>query len=144
MASIASGKNCDVTYKCLWVFVLSFLNRFQISFSTKKHFIVLSHHSSSIVYIKTDDLQVDCCSIILKVNAQFIFLCNTQKLSVTVLLHKNFKKHCEKKSNCVFLQLRWRKLLKVTAFVIFPTSIMVLFETIKDSKVTFWTNCVFL
>ena len=49
-------------------------------------------------------------------------------MSVTVLLYENFKKHCHKKSNCVFLQLSWRKLLKVAAFIIFPTSIMVLFE----------------
>ena len=41
---------------------------------------------------------------------------------------ENIKKHCHKKSNCVFLQLRSRNLLKAAAFVIFPTSIMILFE----------------
>ena len=42
--------------------------------------------------------------------------------------HENIKKHCPQKSNCVFLELGRRKLLKVAAFVIFPTSAMVLFE----------------
>ena len=41
---------------------------------------------------------------------------------------KILKSTFTKKSNYVFLQLRWKKLLKVAAFVIFPTSIMVLFE----------------
>ena len=41
---------------------------------------------------------------------------------------KIIKKHCHKESNCVFLQLWWRKLLKVAAFVTFPTSPMALFK----------------
>ena len=39
-----------------------------------------------------------------------------------------------------FLQLRWRKLLKVAAFMIFPTSMMVCLKSIKGSKVTFWRS----
>ena len=57
-----------------------------------------------------------------KGNAQFIFLCNPQKFSVNVCLIKNIKKHFHKiKEFCV------RKLLKISAFVIFRTSVMVLF-----------------
>ena len=37
-----------------------------------------------------------------KGNAQFIFLCNPQKSSVNVCLMNLIKKHCHKKSNCVF------------------------------------------
>ena len=40
-----------------------------------------------------------------KGNAQFIFLCNTQKPSVDFFLMKNIKKHCHKKRNCVFYNL---------------------------------------
>ena len=36
-----------------------------------------------------------------------------------------------------------QKILKVTAFVIFPTSMMVCLKSIKGSKVTFGTNCAF-
>ena len=40
-----------------------------------------------------------------KRNAQFLFLCNLQKLSVNVCLIKIIKKHRHKNSNCVFLYL---------------------------------------
>ena len=62
-----------------------------------------------------------------KGNGQFIFLCNPQKSLVNVCLMKNLKSTVTKKSNCVFLQFSWRNLLKVAAFVIFPTSIMLFF-----------------
>ena len=39
-----------------------------------------------------------------------------------MLSHENVKEHCPQKV-IVFLYLRWRILLKVAAFVIFPTSI---------------------
>ena len=48
--------------------------------------------------------------------------------------HENIKKHCHEKNNCLFLKLWWRKFLKVAAFVIFPTSIMVLFEIHQSFK----------
>ena len=57
--------------------------------------------------------------------------------------NENIRMHCYKKSNCIFLQLLWRKLLKIAPVAIFPTSMMVLFEFIKGSKVTCWTNCAF-
>ena len=63
-----------------------------------------------------------------KGNAQFIFLCNPQKSSANVCLMKILKSTVTKKSNCVFLLVRCKKLLKVAAFLIFSTSIMVLFE----------------
>ena len=63
-----------------------------------------------------------------KWNTHFIFLCNPQKSSVNVFLIQNNKKHCHKKSICVFLYLRRSKLFKVTAFAIFQTSKMILFE----------------
>ena len=78
-----------------------------------------------------------------KGNTEFIFLCNPQKSSVNVCLMKILKSTVTKKNNCVFLLLRCKKLLKVADFVIFSTSIMVLFEICKGSKVTFWTNCPF-
>ena len=39
----------------------------------------------------------------IKGNEQFLFLCNPQKSTVNVCLMKIIKKHCHKKSNCVFL-----------------------------------------
>ena len=50
--------------------------------------------------------------------------------------HEKIKKPCHKKSNCVFLWLRWKK-LEVAAFVIFPSSIMVLFGIHQRLKVHF-------
>ena len=38
------------------------------------------------------------------------------------------KSTVRRKIHCVYLSFTWRKLLKVEAFVIFPASIMVLFE----------------
>ena len=65
---------------------------------------------------------------IFKGNAQFLFLYNLQKSSVNVYLMKTFKKHCYRKTNCVFLKFQGRNLLKVAAFTTFPISIMVSFE----------------
>ena len=65
---------------------------------------------------------------VIKGNAQFIFLCNSKKSLVNVCLMKILKSTFTKKSNYVFLQFRWRKLLKVADFVIVPTFIMILFE----------------
>ena len=47
---------------------------------------------------------------------------------------KNIKKYYQQKSNCVLLQHTLRKLLKVAAFVMFPPSIMVLFEAHQRFK----------
>ena len=63
----------------------------------------------------------------LKGNAQFIFLRNPKKSSVNVYLMKILKA-LSQKNVIVFLKLKWRKLLKVAVSVIFPSSIMVLFE----------------
>ena len=82
-------------------------------------------------------------TVTFKENMQFIFLCNTQKSSGNVCLMKILKSNVHKKSNSMFLQLRWRKLLKVAAFVIFPTPIMVVFEIHQRFKVTFSTICAY-
>ena len=71
---------------------------------------------------------------------QFIFLCNSPKSLVIVSLIKILKSTVHKKSNCVFLYLRWRKHLKVAAFVIFPTSIMVLLEIRQRFKDHFFNE----
>ena len=82
----------------------------------------------------------DCHQILLlilnsfKGNAQFIFLCKPQKSQVDVCVMKNIKKYYQQKSNCVLLQHTLRKLLKVAAFVMFPPSIMVLFEAHQRFK----------
>ena len=71
-------------------------------------------------------------------NAQFIFLCNLQKSLVKCLPHENIKKH-KKKLFCVFIT--WmKKTFKRTTFVIFPTSIMVLFETHLFGPVVQWLS----
>ena len=69
----------------------------------------------------------------LKGKAQFIFLCNPQNSSVNVCLIKKIKKHCHKKV-IVCLNNFWKN---IAAFVIFPTSIMVLFEIHQWFKVHF-------
>ena len=61
-----------------------------------------------------------------KRNTQFILLCNPQKSSVNVCVMKILISSVSKKSVC-FYKLGVKN-LKVAVFVIFPTSIMVLFE----------------
>ena len=56
---------------------------------------------------------------------QFIFFCNPQKPLVSICLMEVLKSTAIKK--IVFITYM-KKILKVAAFVIFPTSIMVLFE----------------
>ena len=66
-----------------------------------------------------------------------MFLGNPQKSLVNVFLIKNVKKHCHKKVIVCFYNFRWRKFLKVTAYV---TSIMPLFEIyhfLKELRVSF-------
>ena len=50
------------------------------------------------------------------------------------VLWKQLKKVCHKKSNCVFINLVKRKILKVAAFVTFAISIMALFEIYQRFK----------
>ena len=59
---------------------------------------------------------------------QFIFLCNPQKSSVNVYLMTILKSTVTEKVIACFNNLGEENSLKVAAFVIFPTSIMVLLE----------------
>ena len=61
----------------------------------------------------------------IKGNTSIIFLCNPQKSSI-IVSHANIEKCCSKKKVILcFYNLR-EEVLKVAAFVIFSTSIMVL------------------
>ena len=81
-----------------------------------------------------------------KGNVQFIFFCNPQKSSVNVCIMEILKSTVTKKVIVCFNNLGEENFLKVAPFVIFPTSLIVLFEihSINESKVTFWKNCAFL
>ena len=63
-------------------------------------------------------------------NVQFIFLCSPQKSSVNVCIMKILKSTVTKKVIVCFYNLGE----EVVAFIIFPTSIMVLFETHQRFK----------
>ena len=79
------------------------------------------------------------------------------KSSVNIYLMKKLKSTVTIKSDCAFYELRWKKLLKVAAFVIFPTSVIVLFENSvkgcsfikltkichKKARVKFWLQFPF-
>ena len=70
-----------------------------------------------------------------KGNAQFIFLCNTQKSSANACLIRILKSTVTEEVIVCFYNLRWGKfLIKVAAFVIFPTTAMVLFEISQGFK----------
>ena len=60
----------------------------------------------------------------------FVYL---PKIIGQCLSHANIKKHCHKKSMCIFI-ISVKKTFKVAAFAIFWSSIMVLFEIHKKFK----------
>ena len=62
------------------------------------------------------------CDNVVKGDPQFIFLCNPLKC----LFHENIKRHRQKKVIVCFYNLGEENFIKVTAFIISPTSIMVL------------------
>ena len=76
----------------------------------------------------------DWATFYFKRNAQFIFLCNPTKYSVNVCLMKILKSTVTKKVILCFNNLGEENAAKVAVFVIFPISIMVLFEIHQRSK----------
>ena len=95
-----------------------------MDFCDKKRYSPIKHQK--ILFLKQLVMNV------FKGNAQFIFLCNPQKLSINVCLMKLLKSTVPKKVIVCFYNLgdflNFLKLLTVTAFAKFPTSRMVLFE----------------
>ena len=75
-----------------------------------------------------------------KGNAQFIFLCNPQKSLVNISFMKILKSTVTEKVIVCFYNLGEENFLKVAAFVIFPTSIMVLFEIHQRFKGHFFNE----
>ena len=71
---------------------------------------------------------------VLKGNAQFIFLCNSQNHRLMFFSWKMLKSTVTKKVIVCFYNFRWRKFLKAAAYVIFLTSIMPLFEIYQRLK----------
>ena len=74
------------------------------------------------------DLHVGLVFPGLKGNAQFILLYNPQKSSINVCLMEILKSTVTKKVIVGFYNLGEENFLNVATFVVFPTSIMVLFE----------------
>ena len=71
---------------------------------------------------------------VLKGNAQFIFLCNSQNHRLMFFSWKMLKSTVTKKVIVCGENFRWRKFLKLATYVILPTSIMPLFEICQRFK----------